>query len=890
MFTAFIRKLEVHIESAIERKDEEKSQKSRQNGGRMAENVLQLQGISKYYYTDASVTQALRKINLEFSMGEFVAITGESGGGKSTLLNIISGLDTFDEGEMYFRGQPTFQFDEADWEEYRRNQIGFVFQDYSLLNQYSALDNIVAALMIQEMDPDEAKEKALDYLKQVGLGEMAHQRASQLSSGQKQRLSIARALAKNTDIIVADEPTGNLDSETGQQIIQLLEKLSRDKLVIMVTHNYDQAEPYVSRKIRLHDGELVTDIPVKKRVSTKEDGKDSENAGKAKEETVVNAVSKKVGKKADKKADKINKKTAKRKTDSSEKKKSHHIATFFAKKNMETQIGRTVLFYSFFLITTVVSFLFIGELLYYADDRVTKEYDNAAYLKKDDTRLIVRYPDNSALTEEDGKKLASVKNVDNVDLYDLCNDVNYYIKEGEGYEYFFAEKEKKEEERIIDGEKKMVMVYKDVIGVRFLDNTKFVRSDYCLTEDDLSAGRLPENRNEIVLYSKDKNALDSKELCYFSADNIWTKGQPCRAELTVVGLLKEKTDQIYFDSDLCQMLTATLDGVAFEMDYCYDWQFKKYNGNMDFVPVIASDLEENQVRISRHYDLPSTGYGVLPDTLEGAFQVGEDEDGNPIEGSGILHMKESQGGVPDEDASSSEMEEDVEEEDSQNDEQTDKNEKEKQEDKAVIYADDDDLQTHEVRITNTFSEQGADFIEMSEELFYTLYEPKTTQASVYISHYSKTEKVMEELIAMGYDVISSYQISTTEYIPEKVMLRLEVIGISCLVLLALLVLQILIVRSFMKIKIKDYYILKFMGMQLREMKQISYLEMGVHCVAAMITAGIVMLALDMSKVPFIVGIMDYYSVSGVIYFILYNVVLMILTVFFFNRLLKRKVR
>ncbi len=850
----------------------------------MAENVLQLQGISKYYYTDASVTQALRKINLEFSMGEFVAITGESGGGKSTLLNIISGLDTFDEGEMYFRGQPTFQFDEADWEEYRRNQIGFVFQDYSLLNQYSALDNIVSALMIQEMDQNEAKEKARDYLTQVGLGELANQRASQLSSGQKQRLSIARALAKNTDIIVADEPTGNLDSETGEQIIQLLEKLSKDKLVIMVTHNYEQAEPYVSRKIRLHDGELVTDVPVKKRVSEKLDnGKSNE------EEKTVKELS-------SEEKEKIEKTSVAKGSKKKAKNKSHHIASFFAKKNMETQIGRTVLFYSFFLITAVVSFLFIGELLYYADDRVTKEYDNSAYLQKNDTRLVVRYPDNKELTEGDGKKLASVKYVDTVDLYDLSNDVNYYIKEGEGYEYFFAEKEKVEEERIIDGEKKMVMVYKDVIGVKFLDTSKFMRSDYCITEDDLAEGRLPESRNEIVLYSKDKDVLNSKEICYFTADNIWSKGQPYKAELTVVGLLKEKTDQIYFDTSLCQMLTATLDGVAFEMDYYYDWQYKKYNGNMDFIPVIADDLEENQVRISKNYDIPSTGYGVLPDTLEGAFQVGEDDEGNPIEGSGILHMKESQGGVPDEETSSDTSTNvmtaagtDSEEKEEATDESGEADSK-KEEDKAVTYAEEDDLQTHEVRVTNQFSEQGADFVEMSGELFQTLYEKKTTQASVYISHYSKTDKVIKELTDMGYDVISTYQISTTEYIPEKVMLRLEVIGISCLVLLALIILQILIVRSFMKIKIKDYYILKFMGMQLREMKRISYLEMGVHCVAAMATAAIVMVALDMAKVPFIMGIMDFYSVSGAIYFILYNVLLMILTVFFFNRLLKRKVR
>lgn len=128
----------------------------------MAETILRLQNISKYYYSDTSVTQALRKINLEFSMSEFVAITGESGGGKSTLLNMISGMDTFDEGEMYYRGQPTFQYDDQDWEEYRRNQIGFVFQDYSLINHYTALDNVLAALVIQGKDPAECKDEAMD--------------------------------------------------------------------------------------------------------------------------------------------------------------------------------------------------------------------------------------------------------------------------------------------------------------------------------------------------------------------------------------------------------------------------------------------------------------------------------------------------------------------------------------------------------------------------------------------------------------------------------------------------------------------------------------------------------------------------------------------------------
>ena len=228
---------------------------------------IDLQDISKSYYSETTVTQALRKISLTFWESEFVAITGESGSGKSTLLNIIGGMDTFDEGEMFVDGQPTFQYDEQDWEEYRRNRIGYVFQDYSLVGHYTALTNVMSALLIMGHEQKQAEEVAKNYLKQVGLEGFETHKASELSSGQKQRLSIARALAKNTGIIVADEPTGNLDSETGVQIIKLLKELSKDRLVIMVTHNYEQAEPYVTRKVRLHDGNIISDVQVNEEVS-----------------------------------------------------------------------------------------------------------------------------------------------------------------------------------------------------------------------------------------------------------------------------------------------------------------------------------------------------------------------------------------------------------------------------------------------------------------------------------------------------------------------------------------------------------------------------------------------------------------------------------------------
>lgn len=221
--------------------------------------MLQLKDIKKQYVTGDTTVQALKGINLQFRKNEFVSILGPSGCGKTTMLNIIGGLDKYTSGDLIINGVSTVEYKDADWDNYRNHSIGFVFQSYNLIPHQTVLGNVELALTLSGVGKKEKRERAVKALQQVGLGDQLNKLPNQLSGGQMQRVAIARAIVNDPEIVLADEPTGALDSETSIQVMQLLKQIAKDRLVIMVTHNPNLADKYSSRIVRLLDGQVIED-------------------------------------------------------------------------------------------------------------------------------------------------------------------------------------------------------------------------------------------------------------------------------------------------------------------------------------------------------------------------------------------------------------------------------------------------------------------------------------------------------------------------------------------------------------------------------------------------------------------------------------------------------
>ena len=237
--------------------------------------MLQLKNITKNYLSGDNEVQALKGIDIEFRENEFVSILGQSGCGKTTLLNIIGGLDGYTSGDLIINGKSTKEFKDKDWDTYRNHSVGFVFQSYNLIPHQTVLANVELALTISGVGKAERKKKAIEALQKVGLGDQLNKKPNQMSGGQMQRVAIARALVNDPDILLADEPTGALDSKTSVQVMEILKEISKDRLIIMVTHNPELAEQYSSRIVKLLDGKIIDDSNPYK--SSEEDVKKARN-------------------------------------------------------------------------------------------------------------------------------------------------------------------------------------------------------------------------------------------------------------------------------------------------------------------------------------------------------------------------------------------------------------------------------------------------------------------------------------------------------------------------------------------------------------------------------------------------------------------------------------
>ena len=221
--------------------------------------MLQVKNVYKEYKTGNLVQKVLDNVSLNLRDNEFVAILGPSGSGKTTLLNIIGGLDRYDKGDLIINGISTKNYKDRDWDSYRNHTIGFIFQSYNLIPHQTILANVELALTISGISKNKRRQRALKALKEVGLENQAHKKPNQLSGGQMQRVAIARALVNDPDIVLADEPTGALDSDTSIQVMELLKKVAKDRLVVMVTHNPELAENYATRIVNLRDGKIRSD-------------------------------------------------------------------------------------------------------------------------------------------------------------------------------------------------------------------------------------------------------------------------------------------------------------------------------------------------------------------------------------------------------------------------------------------------------------------------------------------------------------------------------------------------------------------------------------------------------------------------------------------------------
>lgn len=500
----------------------------------MEQPLLRLENVSKYYVNGKNVVVGLQQVNLSFHRGEFVAVTGESGSGKSTLGKILAGILPYESGQMYVNSSPTSHFNGEDWERYRRQQVAFISQDYGILPGVTVWDHVLSALRMSGISPELWEEKGRQILETVELWDLRRRRGGKLSSGQKQRLAIARAMAKPSSILIADEPTGNLDRENSQKVLQLLALAAKERLVIVITHEFSEAEPYVTRHIRLHDGRVSTNTALR------DPRKPEISAGV--------------------------------------KTRDRGLIPYIAGLQLRSRPLWSAMVLLFFALTAFAVFAFVGTFLSALDDASIRVYNSEAFLNGDQKRIVAVRKDGGDMTPEDFEKMLAIKQVVQIEPYGYVRDMFCAWREGVDYLRHHA---------VHNYGTPIEPLYMSVDSVEICNGGSFVQTIPVVKDPGafLTVGSLPQRMDQIVMVGSPEQ-IGQTVTVYLQDSHLWAQDAYIEITAQVVGV----TDQgsgIYCHESVGKMLTLAHHGA----DYVYMPVYEDVYSRLDYVNYVDHSTE-----------------------------------------------------------------------------------------------------------------------------------------------------------------------------------------------------------------------------------------------------------------------------------------------------------
>ena len=694
-------------------------------------NLLTLENVCKYYTSKQSVVMGLTNINISFNRGEFVAITGESGSGKSTLAHVLGGILPYESGELLFEGRPTSHFDGTDYENYRRDHISFISQNYDILPGTSVLENVVSALRLSGLTKEDALWRAEEILQEVELWQLRRRRAAKLSSGQKQRLSIARALAKPAPILIADEPTGNLDPENSAKVIKLLAHAAKERLVILITHEFSEAAEHVTRHIVIQEGQISMDMPLRP-------------ASEVKEKPAP-------------------------------KRQRQKLSPQIAVLQLRSRPVWSTLVLLFFALTAFAVFAFLGTFIVNLDDTSTRIYDNSAFLNGDMERIVVLRADGENFTQEDYDRLTAIEYVASLERYGYIADIQYAWQKDVDF-YFDYNR------HVIDGG----MTDEDVIIMeevfRMYDRAPYLQTVPALPAGQtfLSAGCLPQNLWEVVLCG-DESRIGEVITVYLKDRKNWGADAYVMLNATVVGVT-DLGKGLYFHDDIGRTLTTELLGgelgnLLFPCDDLTDQQvrismslyeklvrLKNYSINVLNINLLDPDKDQWTSEYTVELSTPHAQY---------MYDFAEYQQAYKFYTKALTAWENngSQGDPPEEPV-------------------------------KPVY--DGPPYLHE--------QTHPGMLEVSSNMFYTLTLEGSPQVSIMIEDYAYTERAIEAIQGLGYLALSPYQLGSATRNVAKEEARMQTLTVCILALLAVVGLQIIVLRALYSAQTDSYRTLSSMGL------------------------------------------------------------------------------